>query len=229
MFSPFGNGHHLGATPGTWEEPGDRFSRTGTWPRRAARGAGKAGRLASRCGEAGQGPSISYMEGPCLILPGRNAIPSTSTGAGTAHRRPPECTAAMIRGHDRGRARSLSGCAATEGRQGQRQQACKPPRRQPGSCRINRGVCRRPVVPGQRAPRPVAGRDEGAPQAVSTCRRLSGKAAAAIGARLRARSSTPDPGVRRAGRVTQAPARWSAARQQDCRAALCAQACGSLV
>jgi len=25
MFSPFGNGHHLGATPGTWEEPGDRF------------------------------------------------------------------------------------------------------------------------------------------------------------------------------------------------------------
>jgi hypothetical protein len=25
MSSPFGNGHHLGATPGTWEEPGDRF------------------------------------------------------------------------------------------------------------------------------------------------------------------------------------------------------------
>jgi hypothetical protein len=86
--------------------------RTGAWPRRAARGAGKAGRLASRCGEAGQGPSISYMEGPCLILPGRNAITGTSTGPGTARRRPPECATAIIRGHDRGRARSLSGCAA---------------------------------------------------------------------------------------------------------------------
>ena len=38
--------------------------------RRAARGVGKARQLTSRCGKAGQGPSISYMEGPCLILPG---------------------------------------------------------------------------------------------------------------------------------------------------------------
>jgi len=65
MFSPSGNGHHLGATPGTWEEPGDRSLARVPGPVRAARGVGKAGQLASRCGEAGQGPSISYMEGPC--------------------------------------------------------------------------------------------------------------------------------------------------------------------
>jgi len=47
----------------------------------AARGPGKARQLASRCGEAGQGPSISYMEGPFLILPGRNAFAWTSTNA----------------------------------------------------------------------------------------------------------------------------------------------------
>ena len=41
-----GNGHHLGLAPGTWEEPGDRSPRAGTWPRRAARGAGKASQLA---------------------------------------------------------------------------------------------------------------------------------------------------------------------------------------
>ena len=46
----------------------------GAWPRRAARGAGTAGQLASRCGEAGRGPSISYMEGPRLILPGRSVF-----------------------------------------------------------------------------------------------------------------------------------------------------------
>ena len=90
MFSPFGNGHHLGATPGTWEEPGDRSLRAGTWPRRAARGAGKAGQLAGQRGEAGQGPSISYMEGPCLILAGRNVFAEhrrgTPAAAGMRHR-----------------------------------------------------------------------------------------------------------------------------------------------
>jgi hypothetical protein len=55
---------------------------TGTWPRRAARGAGKARQLTSRCGEAGQGPSISYMEGPCLILPGRDACLDPHAAAG---------------------------------------------------------------------------------------------------------------------------------------------------
>ena len=126
MFSPFGNGHRPGATPGTWEEPGDRPLARVPGPGRRRAASAQTSQLASRCGVAGQGPSISYMEGPCLILPGRNAIPSTSTGAGTARRRPPECATAMTCGHDRGRARSLSGCAATGGRQAQRQQACKP-------------------------------------------------------------------------------------------------------
>jgi len=69
-----GNGHHPGETPGTWEEPGDRpLARVpGPGGRRAA--PAKTSQLASRCGEAGQGPSISYMEGPCLILPGRNVF-----------------------------------------------------------------------------------------------------------------------------------------------------------
>ena len=40
-----------------------------------AGGAAKTRQLASRRGEAGHGPSISYMEGPCLILPGRNVLP----------------------------------------------------------------------------------------------------------------------------------------------------------
>ena len=55
--------------------------RAGTWPRRAARGAGEASWRAWR-GEAGQGPSISYMEGPCLILPGRNVFARAGTPAG---------------------------------------------------------------------------------------------------------------------------------------------------
>jgi hypothetical protein len=41
--------------------------RASTWPR--GRRAAKTRQLASRRGEAGHGPSISYMEGPCLILP----------------------------------------------------------------------------------------------------------------------------------------------------------------
>ena len=167
-----------GGDPGNAGGAGRPVPRTGTWPRRAARGAGKAGQLASRCGEAGQGPSISYMEGPCLILPGRNAIPSTSTGAGTPRRRPPECATAMIRGHDRGRARSLSGCAATEGRQAQRQQACKP---------------------------------------------------AASATRLRAGSTGVFAAGRGAGSAGRRPVSRLPARRQDCRPAVCAQACGSLV
>jgi hypothetical protein len=128
--------------------------RAGAWPRRAARGAGKARQLASRCGEAGQGPSISYMEGPCLILPGRNAITGTSTGAGTARRRPPECVTAIIRGHDRGRAGSLSGCAASEGTQAHRQEACKPAASATGPVPDQSGCLPQAVVPGQRAADP---------------------------------------------------------------------------
>jgi hypothetical protein len=62
-----GNGHYPGATPGTREEPGDRpLARV---PGPGGRRAAKTRQLASRRGEAGHGPSISYMEGPCLILP----------------------------------------------------------------------------------------------------------------------------------------------------------------
>ena len=49
-------------------------------PAGGARRSAKTRQLASRGGAAGHGPSISYMEGPCLILPGRNAL----AGAGTS-------------------------------------------------------------------------------------------------------------------------------------------------
>jgi hypothetical protein len=80
-----------GGDPGNVGGAGRPVPRTGAWPRRVARGASKARQLASRCGEAGQGPSISYMEGPCLILPGRNDLASTAT----ACRAPPECATAI--------------------------------------------------------------------------------------------------------------------------------------
>jgi hypothetical protein len=94
-----GNGHHLGLAPGTWEEPGDRSPRAGTWPRRAARGVGRPASWPAWRGEAGQGPSISYMEGPCLILPGRSVC-ARGRPAGNAG------PAATTWGHDRARARS---------------------------------------------------------------------------------------------------------------------------
>ena len=64
--SPLGNGHHPGATPGTWEELGDRSLARylapagGAWRRHSQA-------TASRRGEAGQGPCISYMQGPCVL------------------------------------------------------------------------------------------------------------------------------------------------------------------
>ena len=84
MLSPL----ETGTTRGRPRERGrsrETGPRAGTWPRRAARGAAKTRQLASRRGEAGQGPSISYMEGPCLILPGRNVFARAGTPA------TPEC------------------------------------------------------------------------------------------------------------------------------------------
>jgi hypothetical protein len=81
-----------GGDPGNAGGAGRPVPRTGAWPRAGWHaGVGKAGQLASRGGEAGQGPSISYMEGPCLILPGRNGLASTAA----ARPRPPggECAA----------------------------------------------------------------------------------------------------------------------------------------
>ena len=84
-----------GGDPGNVGGAGRPVPRAGAWPRRAARGAGKAGQLASQRGEAGQGPSISYVEGPCLILAGRAVF----AGTATARRRPPGCATAMVRSH----------------------------------------------------------------------------------------------------------------------------------
>jgi len=49
-------------------------------PAGGVRRSAKTRRLASRGGAAGHGPSISYMEGPCLILPGRNVLPGRHPG-----------------------------------------------------------------------------------------------------------------------------------------------------
>ena len=69
MLSPLETGTTLGATPGNVEEPGSRsLARvSGTGGRRAA--PARPANWSAWRGEAGQGPSISYMEGPCLILP----------------------------------------------------------------------------------------------------------------------------------------------------------------
>ena len=74
MLSPLETGTTLGATPGTWEEPGNRVPRTDAWHRRSARGASKARQLA--------GPGVAMPDkaphlihgGPYLILPGRNVF-----------------------------------------------------------------------------------------------------------------------------------------------------------
>jgi hypothetical protein len=69
MLSPLETGTTSGCPPRTWEQPGDRsLARvSGTGGRRAA--SARPGNWPAWRGEAGQGPSISYMEGPCLILP----------------------------------------------------------------------------------------------------------------------------------------------------------------
>ena len=91
-----GNGHH----PGRRRERG-RSRETGPSRGYLAPAGGarrRRSQLAGR-GEAGHGPSISYMEGPCLILPGRNVIARARTPAGAG------MPAAMIGGpaeHGRG-------------------------------------------------------------------------------------------------------------------------------
>jgi len=95
-----------GGDPGNVGGAGRPVPPAGTRPRRAARCASRAGQLASRCGEAGPGPSISYMEGPCLILPGPDVLAGTAAARGNRRK----CAAATVRSHDRVRARSLTGC-----------------------------------------------------------------------------------------------------------------------
>ncbi len=128
-----------GATPGTREEPGDRpLARVpGPGGRRVA--SAKPASWPAGRGEAGQGPSISYMEGPCLILPGRNVIARTGTPAGAG------LPAAMIWGpaeHGRG-PQVAAGCAASircppswamsSGPRPDPRPACRPPRASTGT------------------------------------------------------------------------------------------------
>ena len=106
MLSPLETGTTLGATPGTWEEPGNRVPRTDAWHRRSARGASKARQLAGPgVAMPGKAPHLIHG-GPCLILPGRNVFfqdrhagnrrnaSRDDPGHGREHRRGPYAAAA---------------------------------------------------------------------------------------------------------------------------------------
>jgi hypothetical protein len=137
MLSPLETGTTLGATPGTWEEPGNRVPRTDAWHRRSARGAGKARQLA--------GPGVAMPDkaphlihgGPCLILPDRNVFFQDRHAATV--RMPAAMTRVTAAEHRRGPHR---GRAATSGSRrgaavgdGQTQGGGERPR--PGSCTIS--------------------------------------------------------------------------------------------
>lgn len=151
----------------------------------------------------------------------------------------------MIRGHDRLRARFLSGCAATEG-EAQRHQACKPLRREPGSCRTiecsrKRGCARSADRRSGRHRAAMTRVRQGCRWSPRTLRAASrhvrvhrpgrwirGPPVLRQGGgdhrcRLLADLDPRDPGVRCVGRVMQAPLRSPAesgpARQEICRPA----------
>jgi hypothetical protein len=67
MLSPLETGTSSGRLENV-EGAGKPVPCTGIWHRRAARGSSEPGNWPTWGGEAGQGPSISYMEGPFLIL-----------------------------------------------------------------------------------------------------------------------------------------------------------------
>ena len=108
MLSPLETGTTRGDA-GNVGGAGRPAPRAGTWHRRAARGAGKPASWPTWCGEAGQGPSISYMEGPCLILPAGDVFTRVGNpgNRGNADR--------DDMGFDRARARFSGGRAATGG------------------------------------------------------------------------------------------------------------------
>jgi len=104
MSPPFGNGYHLGATPGTWEEPGDRsLARVpGPGGRRAA-SARPGNRPASAASRAGplhliHGGALSHSERPQHPCWHRHATPAT---AGMRHRDGPWARAVRRRGQPR--------------------------------------------------------------------------------------------------------------------------------
>ena len=105
-----GNGHHLGLAPGTREEPGDRSPRAGTWPRRAARGAGKASQLAGLA-RRGRVRPLHLIHGGALPDSARQERLCQAGTPATA-----VMPAATTWGHDRARARSPGGRAGPERR-----------------------------------------------------------------------------------------------------------------
>jgi hypothetical protein len=116
MLSPLETGTTLGATPGTWEEPGNRVPRTDAWHRRSARGASKARQLAGPgVAMPGEAPHLIHG-GPRLILPGRS-ISFPDRHAATV--RMPAAMTRVTAGR--------TGEVPTLPRRGQRQQARKMP------------------------------------------------------------------------------------------------------
>lgn len=106
---------HRSETGTTWGRPRERGRSRETGPSRGylAPAGGARHRhsqaTASRCGEAGQGPCISYMQGPCLILPARNAAPAPAPHVGGRRNAPARHP--VVRA---GQPRFWTGCAATE-------------------------------------------------------------------------------------------------------------------
>jgi hypothetical protein len=154
MLSPLETGTTLGATPGTWEEPGNRVPRTDAWHRRSARGASKARQLA-RPGVAmpDKAPHLIHG-GPYLILPGGNIFFQDR------HAGDRQNASRDVPGHGRGtQARFPRGRAATRGSgRGSRRRRRPDPRwrrasaagfwpdlirARPGASRPARGLCHR--------------------------------------------------------------------------------------
>jgi len=148
MFSPFGNGHHPGVTPGTREEPGDRFlapvpgpgerravsARPGNWPAGAAR--------------PGEAPASHTCGGlACFCLAGMSWL---TLPRHASHRR--KCATAMVGGHDR-YGRGPAGVSRKPGRAGPLLTAIPAPGLLPGllcisvwiTCAKRRQACVRAV------------------------------------------------------------------------------------
>ena len=152
-----GNGHHLGLAPGTREEPGDRSARAGTWPRRAARGVGKASQLAGLA-RRGRVRPLHLIHGGALPDSARQERLCQAGTPATA-----VMPAATTWGRDRARARSPGGRAGPEPPRRQQTGAgppeCWPARPGAASSRVQRlpGRTGRPEIPDRTA-RDLGGR-----------------------------------------------------------------------
>ena len=141
MFSPFGNGHHLGATPGTW-----RSRETGPSHGYLA----PAGGARRRHGWATGQPVRRGRARPLHLIHG-GALPGSARPEwlcqhrhgtpGNRRNAPPR----LVRGHHRVRARSLSGCGT--------RRSMGPARRVPGRGCGNAGPTVTGRAPGRTATR----------------------------------------------------------------------------